>query len=43
MFPETIVARDFDMFRLVKGKALERVDVRDRAENDTVRGRQVDK
>jgi len=40
IFPETSVARDFDLFRLVKGKALERVDVRERGEGDTVtRGR----
>ncbi len=32
IFPETTVARDFDLFRLVKQKPLERVDVRDRAE-----------
>lgn len=30
IFPETSVARDFDLFRLVKQKPLERVDVRDR-------------
>ncbi len=32
IFPQTSVARDFDLFRLVKQKPLERVDVRDRAE-----------
>lgn len=32
VFPNTSVARDFDLFRLVKQKPLERVDVRDRAE-----------
>ncbi|MGQ9489423.1 MAG: ribonuclease Z [Anaerolineae bacterium] len=32
IFPETSVARDFDLFRLVKQKPLERVDVRDRAQ-----------
>ena len=31
IFPETSVARDFDLFRLVKQKSLERVDVRERA------------
>ena len=36
VFPGTSVARDFDLFRLVKGKALERVDVRERGEGDTV-------
>jgi ribonuclease Z len=36
IFPETQVARDFDLFRLVKQKPLERVDVRDRAESDAV-------
>ena len=38
IFPETSVARDFDLFRLVKGKPLERVDVRDarRGRGDTV-------
>ncbi len=35
LFPETTVARDFDLFRLVKDKPLERVDVRERAEGDT--------
>jgi ribonuclease Z len=34
IFPDTQVARDFDLFRLVKQKPLERVDVRDRAESD---------
>ncbi|MGE5601780.1 MAG: MBL fold metallo-hydrolase [Nitrososphaerales archaeon] len=34
IFPETFVARDFDLFRLVKQKALEREDVRGRAEAD---------
>ena len=34
IFPGTSVARDFDLFRLVKGKPLERVDVRERAESD---------
>ncbi len=34
IFPETQVARDFDLFRLVKQKPLERVDVRDRAQSD---------
>ena len=34
IFPATSVARDLDLFRLVKGKALERVDVRERAEGD---------
>ena len=34
IFPETSVARDFDLFRLVKGKALERLDVRERADGD---------
>ncbi len=32
VFPETYVARDFDLFRLVKQKPLEREDVRGRAE-----------
>lgn len=32
IFPETSVARDFDLFRLVKQKPLERVDVRDRTQ-----------
>ncbi len=32
VFPETYVARDFDLFRLVKQKPLEREDVRARAE-----------
>ena len=41
IFPGTSVARDFDLFRLVKGKPLERVDVRERAEGG--HGRQVDK
>ena len=36
IFPGTSVARDFDLFRLVKGKPLERVDVRERAEGDAV-------
>jgi len=36
IFPETSVARDFDLFRLVKGKALERVDVRERGDGETV-------
>ena len=31
LFPETTVARDFDLFRLVKQKPLERVDVREKA------------
>lgn len=31
VFPETSVARDFDLFRLVKQRPLERGDVRDRA------------
>lgn len=31
IFPDTAVARDFDLFRLVKQKPLERVDVRERA------------
>jgi ribonuclease Z len=31
LFPEAHVARDFDLFRLVKQKPLEREDVRDRA------------
>jgi ribonuclease Z len=35
-FPATSVARDFDLFRLVKDKALERLDVRERAEGDGV-------
>jgi ribonuclease Z len=34
IFPDTSVARDFDLFRLVKGKALERVDVRERGEGE---------
>ena len=34
LFPETYVARDFDLFRLVKQKPLEREDVRGRAEAD---------
>ena len=34
IFPDTQVARDFDLFRLVKEKPLERVDVRERAESD---------
>jgi len=34
IFPETTVARDFDMFRLVKQKPLERLDVRERAESE---------
>ncbi|MCX6030068.1 MAG: ribonuclease Z [Chloroflexi bacterium] len=39
IFPEAIVAKDFDLFRLVKQKPLEREDVRQRAaEGDTVRG-----
>ncbi len=32
IFPNTSVARDFDLFRLVKQKPLERVDVRERAD-----------
>lgn len=36
IFPNTSVARDFDLFRLVKGKPLERVDVRERDASDTV-------
>jgi hypothetical protein len=31
IFPEAIVAKDFDLFRLVKQKPLEREDVRQRA------------
>lgn len=34
IFPQTAVARDFDLFRLVKQKPLERVDVRHRAEEN---------
>ncbi len=34
IFPETYVARDFDLFRLVKQKPLEREDVRGRADAD---------
>jgi ribonuclease Z len=34
VFPETYCARDFDLFRLVKQKPLEREDVRGRAEAD---------
>ena len=34
LFPETYVARDFDLFRLVKQKPLEREDVRGRADAD---------
>ncbi len=33
VFPETSVARDFDLFRLVKQKPLERVDVREKVED----------
>ena len=35
IFPATQVARDFDLFRLVKEKPLERVDVRERDEGET--------
>ena len=34
IFPETSVARDFDLFRVVKQKPLEREDVRERGESD---------
>lgn len=32
VFPETFVARDFDLYRLVKQRGVERLDVRQRAE-----------
>ena len=35
LFPNTAVARDFDLFRLVKQKPLEREDVRGRGERET--------
>ncbi len=34
VFPNTMVARDFDMFRIVKHRGIERLDVRRRVEND---------
>jgi len=34
LFPNTAVARDFDLFRLVKQKPLEREDVRHRADRE---------
>jgi len=34
VFPQTIVARDFDMFRVVKQREIERLDVRQRGENE---------
>ena len=38
LFPDTAVARDFDLFRLVKQKPLEREDVRGRPERDMAGG-----
>jgi ribonuclease Z len=39
IFPDTVVARDFDLFRVVKQKPLEREDVRQRpGDGDTVKG-----
>jgi ribonuclease Z len=36
IFPDTVVARDFDLFRVVKQRPLEREDVRQRpGENET--------
>jgi ribonuclease Z len=32
IFPETYVARDFDLYRLVKQRGIERLDVRERGE-----------
>ncbi len=37
IFPNTFVAKDFDLFRVVKQKPLEREDVRQRAA-ETVEG-----
>jgi hypothetical protein len=34
VFPETYCARDFDLFRLVKQKPLEREDARGRGEQE---------
>ena len=34
IFPDTAVARDFDLFRVVKQKPIEREDVRQRAEDE---------
>lgn len=36
IFPDTTVARDFDLFRVVKQKPMEREDVRQRPGNDSV-------
>ena len=38
IFPDTVVARDFDLFRVIKQKPLEREDVRQRPGDDTAKG-----
>jgi ribonuclease Z len=38
IFPDTVVARDFDLFRVVKQKPLEREDVRQRPGDETAKG-----
>jgi ribonuclease Z len=35
VFPQTMVARDFDMFRVVKQRQIERLDVRRRGESES--------